>query len=614
MRNAQNENVLRFEQFMKIKGMDSLTFEQKTERLKELGIPFYIQNGYLVYGQEESCEEEIDTENFSILHCMSEIVEDLKIGEGNEQKFNKGIFQSKAKEIEYVSKMCGIAHRQAVILASIIEQSGRRRFCKEDLASFMGMSYIKLLSFDSDIRALHEKRLILTQRDGSIHLPNHVISTLSSNLPYQAPNLCGIGTPGVLKVLKSVFKQRIDEEMDEDDFMEELDNLMESNPDCTFVKIATQYKVLGSEKVDYSERLIFYNLVYRYMYENDDVVGWHNYEDIFEDECDINSLRTLYKRGELELQKRGVIESTYEDGFADADYFHIKDEIKEQLFEEVGGLRKKSRRGGKLKVLPTSQIQSKEMFYNPEEERQIGRLSSLLDETTYKDICGRLQDSGLRTGFSCIFYGSPGTGKTETAYQLAKSTGRAIVPVNVSEIKSCWVGESEKLIKGVFDKYRHMVEDSDIAPILLFNEADAIFGIRKEAATDAVDKMENSIQNIILQEMEKMNGILIATTNLTENLDKAFERRFLYKIKFDKPSIEAKGKIWKSLLPSLSEEQADELARGFDFSGGQIENISRKRVIQSIIDGKEPDFEQIKSYCGEEIIVNKNRIGKRIGY
>ena len=74
-------------------------------------------------------------------------------------------------------------------------------------------------------------------------------------------------------------------------------------------------------------------------------------------------------------------------------------------------------------------------------------------------------------------------------------------------------------------------EDNEIlvptAPILLFNEADAIFGIRQEGATRAVDKMENSIQNIILQEMEKLDGILIATTNLTTNLDKAFERRFL---------------------------------------------------------------------------------------
>ncbi len=186
--------------------------------------------------------------------------------------------------------------------------------------------------------------------------------------------------------------------------------------------------------------------------------------------------------------------------------------------------------------------------------------------------------------------------------------------MNVPNIKSCWVGESEKNIKGLFDQYWKAVEKSAVAPILLFNEADAIFGIRQEGATRAVDKMENSIQNIILQEMEKLDGILIATTNLTQNLDKAFERRFLYKVKFSKPSLEAKGKIWKSLLTDLSEEQAMELASSYDFSGGQIENISRKKVVQSIIDGREPDYDEIRSYCSEELIDGKEHDGKRIGF
>ena len=134
-------------------------------------------------------------------------------------------------------------------------------------------------------------------------------------------------------------------------------------------------------------------------------------------------------------------------------------------------------------------------------------------------------------GFCCIFYGAPGTGKTETVYKLARQTGRDIMRVDVNKIKSCWVGESEKNIKAAFDRYRNICKNSPLAPILLFNEADAILGIRMEGASNAVDKMENSIQNIILQEMESIEGIMIATTNLTTNLDKAFERRFLYKIR-----------------------------------------------------------------------------------
>lgn len=106
--------------------------------------------------------------------------------------------------------------------------------------------------------------------------------------------------------------------------------------------------------------------------------------------------------------------------------------------------------------------------------------------------------------------------------------------VDVAQIKSCWVGESEKNIRKAFERYRAYVKEAERAPILLFNEADAVLGIRQEGASRAVEKMENSLQNIILQEMEQLDGIMIATTNLTQNLDRAFERRFLYKIEFER--------------------------------------------------------------------------------
>ena len=242
------------------------------------------------------------------------------------------------------------------------------------------------------------------------------------------------------------------------------------------------------------------------------------------------------------------------------------------------------------------------MFYNPEEKKQIDILKSLISPERFSTIQESLKKSGMRTGFSCLFYGAPGTGKTETVYQLAKQSGRGLIVANVSELKNCYVGESEKNVQALFDNYRKAVQESDLAPILLFNEADAIFGRRMSGAENAVDKMENSLQNIILQEMEKLDGILIATTNLTENLDKAFERRFLYKIKFGKPSLEARCNIWKSMIPSLTEDEALILADSFNLSGGQIENVARKRTIDSIIKNEEPSIDEIIVYCNTEKI------------
>ena len=129
-----------------------------------------------------------------------------------------------------------------------------------------------------------------------------------------------------------------------------------------------------------------------------------------------------------------------------------------------------------------------------------------------------------------------------------------------------------------------------------------------------MDKMENSIHNIILQEMETMEGIMIATTNLTSNLDDAFERRFLYKIKFERPTVEAKQFIWKSMIPTLSDTFAYTLAKEYDLSGGQIENIARKRTVELILSGVEPSEELIHEYCKAEIINTKKDKHPKVGF
>ena len=113
-------------------------------------------------------------------------------------------------------------------------------------------------------------------------------------------------------------------------------------------------------------------------------------------------------------------------------------------------------------------------------------------------------------------------------------------------------------------------------PILLFNECDAFFSKRKDVNSSNTAQVENSIQNIILEEMENLNGILIATTNLVDNLDPAFERRFLFKIHFENPSVEAKKAIWRYKLPWLTPDKASQLAESYNLSGGEIDNIVRK--------------------------------------
>ena len=109
-----------------------------------------------------------------------------------------------------------------------------------------------------------------------------------------------------------------------------------------------------------------------------------------------------------------------------------------------------------------------------------------------------------------------------------------------------------------------------------------------------------------LEELEEFEGILIATTNLTSNIDGAFDRRFLYKIEFHRPEPEVQACLWRSMLgDSISERDARELAKRFDFSGGQIENIARKSSIHYIITGCSATLDELDAMCRAEVLDSK---------
>lgn len=268
-------------------------------------------------------------------------------------------------------------------------------------------------------------------------------------------------------------------------------------------------------------------------------------------------------------------------------------------------------------MIKTADIKTKKLFYSEQNQKEIDRLKNALQEAKLKDIQKRLNDDGLPVGIAVLLYGAPGTGKTESVMQIAKETGRSIVHVNISEAKSAWFGESEKRIKKIFTSYKNACEiaekKGELMPILLFNEADALISKRKSDTSENCAQTENAIQNIILEELENLKGILIATTNLASNMDSAFERRFLFKIKFENPSIEAKTSIWMNKLSWLDEKVATEFAKEYDFSGGQIDNIVRKIVMNEVISGERPTLPDIHDMCKCEKIDNPDG-ARRMGF
>ena len=537
----------------------------------------------------------------TLLQAMERVVELSR-----DSKLSKEFFRKAKAEIKLLAESYGITEQQAVLFCVCMEK-GPRRVDYDDIANYLDLNKIKVLGYASDIDALVRRRLLKyrdVKDEEDFDIPTIVVRMLKHNEVYQLPKLKDLDCPELFEVLEDWFEDLRNDAVSPRELREEIITLFNDNPKIGFVKHVMD---LDLDDEDMLLLVLFCHLLVN---DNDDDIRFGQIEDIYDSAADFNRAKVELRSGEHWLMKKKLVEHQCEDGIADTTKFRLTANAKRDLLEEMKIVPVEDDLAGTLKP---SELTPKKMFYPKEVEKQVTELAQLFKEEEFKKIQERMKEKGFRNGFACLFYGSPGTGKTETVYQLARQTGRSIMVVDVPQIKSKWVGDSEKNIKALFDRYREMVKRSKIAPILLFNEADGIIGIRQEGAQRAVEKMENSIQNIILQEMENLDGIMIATTNLQQNLDKAFERRFLYKIKFDKPTEEARAHIWHAMIPELSDLDIHTLASKYDFSGGQIENIARHYAIDSILhDHNDSVLSMLIHHCDNERLDEKT--SRKIGF
>lgn len=255
-----------------------------------------------------------------------------------------------------------------------------------------------------------------------------------------------------------------------------------------------------------------------------------------------------------------------------------------------------------------------DVVLNPKTKEMIDAVMKQMDKT----VSSRLKEWGIKDKKSgveakILFHGTPGTGKTITAVSMAKSLKKQILSFDCSKILSMYMGESEKNVRKIFDAYKEISHKSRTSPVLLLNEADQFLSARSTNSSSA-DKMHNQMQNIFLEQIEKFDGVLIATTNLLETFDQAFSRRFNYKIKFEKPSKQERLILWQKLLPKNIKTKAldlESLAK-FELSGGQIGLVIKntafkvattKNAIFTQEDFLESIQKEISSNFGEDSVV-----------
>jgi len=260
--------------------------------------------------------------------------------------------------------------------------------------------------------------------------------------------------------------------------------------------------------------------------------------------------------------------------------FYIKDELLQEIIHP-----KKKEKVIKLKL--DALIKEQDLFEYIEPNSSLDdvvlnpktrdRLNSLIKQVD-KRVTKKLKKWGIKKSkrgidAKIIFYGTAGTGKTMTAISLAKTLDRAILSFDCSKIFSMYIGESEKNVRKIFDDFKELSKKAKTSPILLLDEADQFLSKRSKGDMSSADKMHNQMQNIFLEQIEKFEGILIATTNLLDNIDKAFSRRFNYKIEFKKPSLKQRVRLWRLLLPQNADFESDfeiEKLSNYELTGGQI--------------------------------------------
>jgi SpoVK/Ycf46/Vps4 family AAA+-type ATPase len=189
---------------------------------------------------------------------------------------------------------------------------------------------------------------------------------------------------------------------------------------------------------------------------------------------------------------------------------------------------------------------------------------------------GERHPAGLALAFN--FAGPPGTGKTICAEAIAHALGRRLLLVRYAELESLWAGETPKNVAAVFRRAR------EERAVLLFDEADALAARRSTGMRDGYERESNTTISVLLQELERFDGVVIFATNLAANFDPAFERRIRTHVLFEMPGVEEREQIWKVQLhpartPLAPDVDFAALARGYEVSGGDIRNAVLKAAL-----------------------------------
>jgi hypothetical protein len=364
------------------------------------------------------------SKDMDILDHIEKIVE-ISTKQGMDKCLSMG-----KRHLDYVAGKLGISPLQAVLFSHFMERSNDSQIQISEIAESIKCSKVRIIKYINECEELEKKKLIRCSRDGdsiSYRIPREVRDSLRKFSEFKPEKQDNLSIDKLFTALERLFEERGNNELTFGTLIVELVDLIKQNMHLEFCKKIMSYNLYDG---DLALLVCFCHLAGN---NNDDNIGIHDLAFLYDDKSHVKGVKRDLSDGDHTLINSKLIEYNNNNGFLNSESWKVSDMAKKELLSE---LNMKTSHSYKKNLILFDSIKPKQMFYNARETEEIQTLASLLSEDNYRKIQDRLDNKGMRKGFACLFSGAPGTGKTETAWQIARQTGSHIMQVDIADAKS----------------------------------------------------------------------------------------------------------------------------------------------------------------------------------
>ena len=358
------------------------------------------------------------TKKLNLLIAIELIVEKAK-----DSQLSKEFFRKADKYIKYVSDKLDLTKEQSLMFALFINKSDDDSIQLGELSDFVKCSTVHLLRYTNDIDELEKKEYVRCcrsrssyRRYNSYRVPLEVLEAIKHDEKYTPQKCTDLTCQELFGELEDIFEMRKDDEITYDMMMQKIHALFEDNRHLHYVNSVDNLNLSEEEEM---LMVLFCHLCVN---NNDDNIGYHDLDFLYDNKRMWNRTKSRLSRGSHMLFYRNVIEYNNDNGMVDRESYRLTQDFKEEYLSEVK-MNTRFKESRFCELIESDKVAKKKLYYGQSIQKQIDELSELINESHYREITTRLKESGFRNGFSCLFYGGPGTGKTETVLQLARQTG-----------------------------------------------------------------------------------------------------------------------------------------------------------------------------------------------